>query len=283
MRQVVERAARSGGASPASYVGDTPVAWTPRTLGGVLTALEHEDRRERRDPRAGERKTPPQARAAVLGVTGTGGAGKSSLVDELVVRLLRDFPDLKVAILAVDPTKRKTGGALLGDRLRMNAVYREGVFLRSLATRHSGTELSPVVTDAVPVLAAAGADLVIVETTGIGQGSSRVLDIADLSLYVMTSDFGGPTQLEKIDMLDYADVVAVNKADRRGAADAERLVRRQLSRATKEPGGRGLRHHSQPFQRWGRQRTVSRAGHAAGARVSPPDERGRRGDRFCLH
>ncbi len=173
--------------------------------------------------------------APVLGVTGTGGAGKSSIVDELVLRLKRDFPDLRVAIIAVDPTKRKTGGALLGDRIRMNAVYCPGVYLRSLATRGSGTELSRAVRGAISILSRAAYDLVIVETTGIGQGSSSVLDVSRASLYVMTPDFGGPTQLEKIDMLDFADLVAVNKADRRGAEDAARMVRKQVARSKRQP------------------------------------------------
>ncbi len=170
------------------------------------------------------------AKAIVLGVTGTGGAGKSSLVDELVLRITRDFPDLRIAVLAVDPTKRKTGGALLGDRIRMNAVYGPRVFLRSLATRFSGSELSLSVRAMTRVLSRAGYDLVMVETAGIGQGSSAICDVADLSLYVMTPDFGGPTQLEKIDMLDFADLVAVNKSDRRGAEDAATMVRRQVAR-----------------------------------------------------
>ena len=169
--------------------------------------------------------------AKVLGVTGTGGAGKSSLVDELVLRLVASCPELRTAVLAVDPTKRRSGGALLGDRLRMNAVYSPKVFLRSLSTGGAGAEISPVVSSAIELLKRAGFDLVIVETAGIGQGSSAVLDVADLSLYVMTSDFGGPTQLEKIDMLDFADAVAINKADRRGSADAAREVRRQIARS----------------------------------------------------
>ncbi|MBI4603373.1 MAG: cobalamin B12-binding domain-containing protein [Planctomycetes bacterium] len=172
----------------------------------------------------------------VLGITGPGGAGKSSLVDELVLRLGRDFPALRVGVLAVDPTKRRTGGALLGDRLRMGSIYTPQVFCRSLATRRPGSELAPAVRGAASILLRAGHDLVIVETTGVGQASSAILDVATLSLYVMTADFGGPTQLEKIDMLDFADFVALNKADRRGSDDAARLVRKQVGRRKRQPG-----------------------------------------------
>ncbi len=167
---------------------------------------------------------------AVLGVTGTGGAGKSSLVDELVLRLGRDFPELAVAVLSVDPTRKRTGGALLGDRLRMNSVYRPGVFLRSFATRGSGTELTRAVAGAIEVVGRWGCRLVLVETAGIGQGNSAILEVAGVNLYVMTPEFGAPTQLEKIDMLDYADAVAVNKIDRQAGPDAVNAVTRQLRR-----------------------------------------------------
>jgi methylmalonyl-CoA mutase len=199
-------------------------------LGRAITAIELEDGIGGTEAEEGG-----DARAAVLGVTGTGGAGKSSLVDELVLRLANDFPDRRIGILAVDPTKRKSGGALLGDRIRMNAVYRPQVFLRSFATRESGSELAPAIHGAISLLSRAGFALVIVETAGIGQGSSGILDVADLSLYVMTADFGGPTQLEKIDMLDFADLIAVNKSDRRGSEDAARLVRKQALRGGREP------------------------------------------------
>ena len=174
----------------------------------------------------------------VLGVTGTGGAGKSSLVDELVLRFRRARPGGALAILAVDPSKRKTGGALLGDRLRMNSVYGgasgEGVFLHSLATRERGAEVAPVAGLILELYRRAGYEQIIVETAGIGQGASSVLEVSDISLYVMTSDFGGPTQLEKIDMLDFADLVAVNKSDRRGSDDALREVTRHVRRTRGE-------------------------------------------------
>jgi methylmalonyl-CoA mutase len=172
----------------------------------------------------------PSLPAPVLGVTGTGGAGKSSLIDELVLRFLEAFPALAIAVLAVDPTKRRTGGALLGDRLRMNAGSSERVYLRSFASR-GGAELSPALNGAIEVLRRAGYGLVIVETAGIGQGASAVVEVSDLSLYVMTSDFGASTQLEKIDMLDFAQLVALNKADRSGAADALREVKRHTIRS----------------------------------------------------
>ena len=166
----------------------------------------------------------------VVGITGTGGSGKSSLTDELVRRLVADFPRLAIGILSIDPSKRKTGGALLGDRIRMNAIYWPGVYMRSLATRGSGSELSEATRHAVQILKAWGFDVIFIETSGIGQGASAVVDVSDLSLYVMTSEYGAPSQLEKIDMLDHADLVAINKFDRRGGEDALRDVRRQMRR-----------------------------------------------------
>ena len=166
----------------------------------------------------------------VVGITGTGGAGKSSLTDELVRRFTIDFPEKSVAILAVDPSRQRTGGALLGDRIRMNAINSKNVYMRSLATRNSQTELSAAIQDAIDVVRAAGYDLVIVETSGIGQGNAGVVNICDVALYVMTSEFGAPTQLEKIDMLDFADLVAINKFERKGAEDALRNVRKQYQR-----------------------------------------------------
>ncbi len=166
----------------------------------------------------------------VLGITGTGGAGKSSMVDELVRRFLLDFPDKKLGIVSVDPSKRKTGGALLGDRIRMNAIRNSRVYMRSLATRQSNLALSKYVGDAVNILKAAGFDLIILETSGIGQSDTEILDHSDVSLYIMTPEFGAATQLEKIDMLDFADIVAINKFDKRGAQDALRDVKKQYRR-----------------------------------------------------
>ena len=166
----------------------------------------------------------------VLGITGTGGAGKSSLVDELVRRFLNDFPDKNLGIISVDPSKRKTGGALLGDRIRMNAINSPRVYMRSLATRQSNLALSKHVQEAVDVLKAAQYDLIILETSGIGQSDTEILEHSDVSLYVMTPEFGAATQLEKIDMLDFADLVSINKFDKRGAQDALRDVKKQYMR-----------------------------------------------------
>jgi len=166
----------------------------------------------------------------VLGITGTGGAGKSSLVDELVRRFLADFTDKTIAIVSVDPSKRKTGGALLGDRIRMNSVKSPRVFMRSLATRQSNLALSAHVHEALQILKAAEFDLIILETSGIGQSDTEIVDHSDLSLYVMTPEYGASTQLEKIDMLDFADVIAVNKFDKRGALDALKAVKKQFQR-----------------------------------------------------
>ena len=166
----------------------------------------------------------------VLGITGTGGAGKSSLVDELVRRFLIDFPEKTIGLVSVDPSKRKTGGALLGDRIRMNAINNERVYMRSLATRQSNLALSKYVEEAVDVLKAAEFDLIILETSGIGQSDTEIIEHSDVSLYVMTPEFGAATQLEKIDMLDFADLVAINKFDKRGALDAIRDVKKQYMR-----------------------------------------------------
>ncbi|WP_299757333.1 methylmalonyl-CoA mutase family protein [uncultured Pontibacter sp.] len=166
----------------------------------------------------------------VLGITGTGGAGKSSLVDELVRRFLMDFPEKKIAIISVDPSKRKTGGALLGDRIRMNSISNERVYMRSLATRQSNLALSKYVQDAVDIVKAADFDLIILETSGIGQSDTEIIEHSDMSLYVMTPEYGAATQLEKIDMLDFADVIALNKFDKRGALDALRDVKKQYKR-----------------------------------------------------
>lgn len=170
------------------------------------------------------------SKTPVLGITGTGGAGKSSLVDELVRRFLIDFPEKRIGLISVDPSKRKTGGALLGDRIRMNAINNERVYMRSLATRQSNLALSKYVNEAVQVLKAAEFDLIILETSGIGQSDTEIIEHSDTSLYVMTPEFGAATQLEKIDMLDFADLVAINKFDKRGALDAIRDVKKQYMR-----------------------------------------------------
>ncbi|MGM0946665.1 MAG: methylmalonyl-CoA mutase family protein [Bacteroidota bacterium] len=176
------------------------------------------------------REKSKNANIPVLGITGTGGAGKSSLVDELVRRFVMDFEDKSLAIISVDPSKRKTGGALLGDRIRMNSIHHPRVFMRSLATRQSNLALSRYVQDAVDTVKAAGFDMVILETSGIGQSDTEIIEHSDLSLYVMTPEYGAASQLEKIDMLDFADVIALNKFDKRGALDAIRDVKKQYKR-----------------------------------------------------
>ena len=166
----------------------------------------------------------------ILGITGTGGAGKSSMVDELVRRFTMDFNDKRIAVVSVDPSKRKTGGALLGDRIRMNAIKHDNVFMRSLATRQANLALSAHVQNALDILKVAGFDLIVLETSGIGQSDTEILDHSDASLYVMTPEYGAASQLEKIDMLDFADLIALNKFDKRGALDALRDVKKQYQR-----------------------------------------------------
>jgi methylmalonyl-CoA mutase len=213
----------------AQYAPEVVEPGNPRALAQIITALELGTFR-------GKLEGKP---APVVGITGTGGAGKSSLTDELVRRFRLDYGDtLKIAVLSVDPTRRKTGGALLGDRIRMNAIHHPAIFMRSLATRGTGSEISAATADAVAACKAAGYELVIVETAGIGQGDAAIVAHVDVSLYVMTPEFGAASQLEKIDMLDFADLVAINKFDRRGADDALRDVRKQVQRnreAFREP------------------------------------------------
>ncbi|MFD1361619.1 fused isobutyryl-CoA mutase/GTPase IcmF [Lentibacillus salinarum] len=169
--------------------------------------------------------------APVLGITGTGGAGKSSLTDELIRRFINEIPNKKIAIISIDPTKKKTGGALLGDRIRMNAIFTDRVYMRSLATRGSRDELSQSLQDVIAVLRASQYDFIIVETSGIGQGDAAITDVTDLSMYVMTSEFGAPSQLEKIDMIDFADFIVINKFEQKGSEDALNQVRKQYERS----------------------------------------------------
>ncbi len=186
-----------------------------------LLSRLHEQIREK----VGIKRVPP-----VVGITGTGGAGKSSLTDEIILRMLHDLKDIRIGIICCDPSRRKTGGALLGDRIRMNAISDPRVYMRSLATRKSQSEVPETLPEALDVAKAAGFDLIIAETAGIGQGDSRIVDLVDVSIYVMTSEFGAASQLEKIDMLDYADMVVVNKFEKRGSEDAVRDVRKQVQR-----------------------------------------------------
>jgi isobutyryl-CoA mutase len=189
---------------------------------GVLT--ESELAHLRKEWQLASGKTP------VVGITGTGGAGKSSVTDELLNRFLASFPEMRIAVISVDPTRRRTGGALLGDRIRMNSLRSKRVFMRSMATRRQHAATNIVLKDCIGFLKSLGYDLVIVETAGIGQSDSEIVDLVDFPMYVMTSDFGAPSQLEKIDMLDYAELVVLNKFDKRGAEDALRDVRKQWKR-----------------------------------------------------
>ncbi|MGD8346202.1 MAG: methylmalonyl-CoA mutase family protein [Lysobacterales bacterium] len=200
------------------------------TIAGMISALEDEVidsddlEAQRREWRQAEQPAP------VIGITGTGGAGKSSVTDELLLRFLQCFPDMKIAVLAVDPTRRRTGGALLGDRIRMNALRNTNIYMRSMATRRQHLSTSAILQDAIALLRSSGFDLVIVETAGIGQSDSEIVDLVDFPVYVMTSDFGAQSQLEKIDMLDFAELVVLNKYDKRAAEDALRDVRKQWKR-----------------------------------------------------
>ena len=202
------------------------------TIARLITAVEnypkiHVDTLSLIKEEAEKSKTP------VLGITGTGGAGKSSLVDELVRRFILDFSDKEIAIISVDPSKRKTGGALLGDRIRMNSIKSDRVYMRSLATRQANLALSAHVNDAITILKASKYDLIILETSGIGQSDTEILEHSDISLYVMTPEYGAATQLEKIDMLDFADLISINKFDKNGSLDALRDVQKQYQRNNK--------------------------------------------------
>lgn len=202
---------------------------TPASVARLITAIENAPHKHHQDiekikAKAEDISTP------VLGITGTGGAGKSSLIDEFLRRFVRDFEDKYIAVISVDPSKRKTGGALLGDRIRMNTANHERIFMRSLATRGSNISLSLHIPIVLDILKVAGFDFIILETSGIGQGDTAIIDYSDLSLYVMTPEYGASTQLEKIDMIDYADVIAINKFDKKGAQDALRDVKKQYER-----------------------------------------------------
>jgi methylmalonyl-CoA mutase len=207
-------------------------ACDPRNVSRLISFFENHTESHKETAESLRRVIRESSRTAatVVGFTGTGGAGKSSVVDELVMRLRRDAPSLRIALLLVDPTRRRSGGALLGDRIRMNAIGGSEVFVRSMATRRANLSLAAAVGDGLLVLRSAGFDLVLLETAGIGQSDSEIVDQVDCSLYVMTPDYGAPTQLEKIDMIDFADLIVLNKCDRRGASDALRDIRKQWRR-----------------------------------------------------
>lgn len=203
-----------------------------QAIGRLITYMEnHEDNSEEKQTLLATLQNKGNKQVPVLGMTGTGGAGKSSLTDELIRRFIHEIPHKKVAVLSIDPTKRKTGGSLLGDRIRMNAIFNDRVYMRSLATRGSQSELSSAIEDAIDVVRASGYDFIIVETSGIGQGDAAITEITDLSMYVMTAEFGAPTQLEKIDMIDYADFIVINKFEQSGSEDALQQVRKQYERS----------------------------------------------------
>jgi methylmalonyl-CoA mutase len=227
IEDVVERAARQRQATLAPGQVDPG---SDRSIAAMLSALEDQvlgeaELKLKRREWAGR-----AAQAPVIGITGTGGSGKSSVTDELLNRFTQSFPDIRIAVLAVDPTRRRTGGALLGDRIRMNTLRNENIYMRSMATRRQHMATSAILQDAIAFLRSAGFDLLIVETAGIGQSDSEIVDMVDFPVYVMTSDFGAQSQLEKIDMLDFAELVVLNKYDRRAAEDALRDVRKQWKR-----------------------------------------------------
>ncbi|MFN8790438.1 MAG: fused isobutyryl-CoA mutase/GTPase IcmF [Bdellovibrionales bacterium] len=226
---LVEAQKKSRAKSEGIFAGDPVPSFE---LGVALTAVENGVRDASLESYHLE-KFRSSKKPQVLGITGTGGAGKSSLIDELVQRFLNFYPDKKIAVVCVDPTKRKTGGGLLGDRIRMNSLSRSRVYMRSLASRGSGKEIAQSLPAVLDFLKGLDFDLIIAETSGIGQGNMAITEVADHSLYVMTSDFGAQSQLEKIDMIDFASMIAVNKADRRGAQDALRDVTKQFKRSRK--------------------------------------------------
>lgn len=226
---VTELSSRTMTWNPVALQGAAATPAGQRQLAQWLTALEAKAIPDATRQELLKLATTHQVPA--LGITGTGGAGKSSLTDELIRRFRLDQNNqLKLAIISVDPTRRKSGGALLGDRIRMNAINHPNVYMRSLATREAGSEISQALPDAIAACRLAGFDLIVVETSGIGQGDAAIVPLVDASLYVMTPEFGAASQLEKIDMLDFADFVAINKFDRKGAADALRDVAKQVQR-----------------------------------------------------
>lgn len=236
MIQTMDKDMDEAGNYPAELKPDRLKTGSSYDIAKYITSVQHKidnDQAGLEKLITGIQKANSNKNIPVIGLTGTGGAGKSSLTDELVNRILRDMPGKKIGILSCDPSRRKTGGALLGDRIRMNTLSSDRVYMRSLATRDSRTELPEALEPAIEILKASGYDFVIAETAGIGQGDSRIVDLVDISVYVMTPEYGAPSQLEKIDMLDYADIVVVNKYEKKGSQDALRDVRKQVQRNRK--------------------------------------------------
>ena len=230
IEDVVRRAGDARDAAPAVDDGGVPGIGDEIAIGRMLSRLEDGAFGEAELAHLRRQWQLAGARTPVIGITGTGGAGKSSVTDELLNRFLASFPQMRIAVVSVDPTRRRTGGALLGDRIRMNSLRSPRVYMRSMATRRQHAAINTVLRDCIGFLKSLAYDLVIVETAGIGQSDSEIVDLVDFPMYVMTSDFGAPSQLEKIDMLDYAELVVLNKFDKRGAEDALRDVRKQWKR-----------------------------------------------------
>ena len=231
---VVEAARTSKSSAAKASVPKRTSNLPDRAIGVALDAIEHGVAVPSLPELAAFARASGKSAPLVLGLTGTGGAGKSSLVDELLQRFLNAYPGLRIGVVCVDPSKRRTGGALLGDRIRMNSLSRDGAFMRSVASRGSGSEIADALPKMLTYLKTLDFDLLIAETSGIGQAQNAITEISDLSLYVMTSEFGAQSQLEKIDMIDFADLIAINKADRRGSLDALRDVRKQYRRSRKQ-------------------------------------------------
>ncbi|WP_242164427.1 methylmalonyl-CoA mutase family protein [Lysobacter sp. M15] len=230
-REAVGRAqARLPSASNATQGGPGPALQDEIAIGKVMSALEDGEYTEAELSKLRKQWQLAGGKTPVIGITGTGGAGKSSVTDELLNRFLASFPQMRIAVISVDPTRRRTGGALLGDRIRMNSLRSHRVYMRSMATRRQHVATNAVLKDCIGFLKGLGYDLVIVETAGIGQSDSEIVDLVDFPMYVMTSDYGAASQLEKIDMIDYAELVVLNKYDKRGAEDALRDIRKQWKR-----------------------------------------------------
>ncbi|WP_313493335.1 methylmalonyl-CoA mutase family protein [Stenotrophomonas sp.] len=230
IEDVVARAGKAREAAARDDTADAPAIEDEIGIGRVLSALEDGNHSEAELVHLRKQWQLAAGNTPVVGITGTGGAGKSSVTDELLNRFLASFPQMRIAVISVDPTRRRTGGALLGDRIRMNSLRSKRVYMRSMATRRQHAAINTVLRDCIGFLKSLHFDLVIVETAGIGQSDSEIVDLVDFPMYVMTSDFGAPSQLEKIDMLDYAELVVLNKFDKRGAEDALRDVRKQWKR-----------------------------------------------------